>query len=241
MRRRVNLKQAAAVLAVMLMACGCATPPPIKKASQTQCELISELDQSVQALENGLAQFHEDNQEQIRQVGRVLIAQQAINVIMEPPNNGIPSTNGATSVDALMETSNTRIRPFVDGAFSDAELKNEIAQVTGKMNAATNAIAHALLHTKLESLKLKLAELSSKPPAVAQLESVLEDEIAQQAKTEKQVKEILDAVRAQVGLMKVMAGTVDGWLAQDVTVTKAQTDNLETAVLNAQKALGGGK
>ena len=240
-RMRLQCPIAVLAMGIWLMTSGCATPPVIKTASKTQCELIGELDQSVQALENGLVQFHEDNQEQIRQVGRVLIAQQAINVIMEPPNNGIPTTNGATTVDALLETSNTRIRPFVDYAFSDAELQDEIAQVTGEMNAATNAIARALLHTKLESLTLKQAQLSNKPPAVAQLEGVLEGEIAKQEQTEQEVKQILDVVRAQAGLMKVMATTVDSWLALDVTVTQAQADNLETAVVNAQKALGGGK
>ena len=48
-------------------------------------------------------------------------------------------------------------------------------------------------------------------------------------------------MRAQAALMKAVATTIDGWLAQDMTLTKAQADNLETAILNGQKALGGGK
>jgi hypothetical protein len=224
---------------ISMLLSGCATPPAIKTASKTQCELIGELDQSVQALENGLMQFHQDNQAQIRQVGRVLIAQQAIKVVME--NGGIPkTTNGTTEVDVLFTNSNERIRPFVDYAFSGDEISNSIKQLTNSMNAETNRVVSAMLHSKLRGLEVLQASLQKKPEQVAALEDVIEGELATQAETEKEIKLLLDVVRSQVGLMKVMATTVDAWLALDVTISKAQTENLENAVLDAHKALGGG-
>jgi hypothetical protein len=202
--------------------------------------LIGELGQSLQALENGLVQFHKDNEEQIRQVGHVLIAQQAINVIVE--SGGAPkTTNGTTTVDTLFETLNAKIRPFVDYAFSDRDLTNAIKQWTDARNAATNDVARNLLLVKVRDLQVKRAELSGKPPAVAELEGVMEDEIARQQQTEEEIKAILDVVRAQAGLMKVVATTIDAWLDQDVAITKAQADNLESAIINGQKSIGGGK
>lgn len=226
-------------VAIVIVGSGCATPPAIKTASKTQCELIGELDQSIQALNNGLIQFEEDNQDQIRQVGRVLIARQAINVIQE--SGGMPTTNGMITVDDLFKTSNTSIRPFVDYAFSDADLKNAIQQKAEAMNAATNGVIKGILSEDLDELKLQQSTLARKPPAVAELEGILQDEIAKHQETEKSVKAILEMVRAQTGLMKVVATTIDAWLEKDVTITKAQADNLETAILNGQKAIGGGK
>ena len=88
-----------------------------------------------------------------------------------------PTTNGTITVDALFENSNRRIRPFVDYAFSDGDLANALKQTTAAMNATTNDILRNLLLAKLNDLKLKRAELSGKPPAVAELEGVMEDEI----------------------------------------------------------------
>jgi hypothetical protein len=224
----------------LLLLAGCATPPAIKTASKTQCELIGELDQSLQALKGGLAQFEEDNQEQIRQVGRVLIAKQAINVIKE--SGGIATTNGMLGVDDLFKTSNDRVRPFVDYAFLDAELTNAIAQKTKAMNAESNPILKNLLLVDLNELKLRQATLiENRPKDVTALEDILQNEISAHEKTEQTLKTLLETVRAQTGLMKVIATTIDAWLQQDVTVTKAQADNLETAILNGQKAIGGAK
>jgi hypothetical protein len=224
------------VVVVLLVLPGCATPSSIKTASKTQCELIGELDQSIQALKNGLAKFHEDNQEQIRNVGRVQIAKQAIDTIMEDSK----SAEQTITVDSLYEISNNQIRPFVDYAFFDSDIDKAIDQVKNDLKDATG-IKKNLLETKLNSLNLSTAQLHSKPKAVANLENTLQEEITKQGETENKVKHILDMVRGQVGLMKVMANTVDAWLAVDVTVTKAQADNLESSVVAAQKALGGGK
>jgi hypothetical protein len=224
---------------VALVLSGCATPTAIKTASKTQRELIGELDKSVQALENGLVQFHRDNEAQIRQVGRVLIAQQAINVIIE--RGGLGSTNDFIGVDKYLAVSNTKIRPFVDNAFTDAALRTEIEQTTKAMNASTNLVARALLQIKLDNLNLHQSELANKPPKVAALEEVLLSEIARQKETAKNDQRLLEIVRAQGGLMKVLADTVDEWLALDVTVTKEQAENLENSVIAAQRALGGAK
>jgi len=236
---RINFKHPFTISAAVtcLFLAGCATPSAIKTASKAQCELIGELDQSLQSLECGLVQFHEDSQEQIRQVGHVLIAKQAINAIVEA--GGVPTTtNGTTTVDTLFENSNTKIRPFVDNAFFDA---GRITQLTEAMNATTNDVLRNLLLAKVNALKRKRADLSAKPPAVADLESKMEEEIATLQKTERDIQAILDVVRAQASLMKVVATTIDAWLDQDVTITKAQADNLETAVINGQKGIGGGK
>jgi hypothetical protein len=126
----------------------------------------------------------------------------------------------------------------VDNAFFDA---GRISELTKVVDATTNVFLKNLLLAKLNALKLREAELSSEPPTVAELEGVMKSEIAALQDTQRKLKLILETVRAQNALMKVVATTIDAWLDTDVTITKAQADNLETAIITSQKAIGGGK
>ncbi len=219
--------------AIAVLHSGCATPSEIKTASHAQLELLRALDDSTLALQEGLSQYHGGEGVRIRQEGRMLIARQAINV-------AATDTNAATA-DGLFETSNKKVRPWVDYAFAEPDIDAAIKKTADRQNQTTNSLLKLSLQNDLEDLQLLKAALSQKPKDVQEIEAIILSDLNQEKKASEDVSNSLRLLKAQVALMKAMATTIDNWLTIDVTVTQAQADALKKAFSEAQGALGGGK
>lgn len=217
----------------MMFFAGCATPPEVKTASQAQLQLIGALDDATVALSDGLTHFHQDQRARILNEGRVLIAKQAINVAVTDPS-------AASTADGVFKVSNDKVRPWVDNAFVGPQIDDAIAKTLERLNKATDPFLQGSLQSDLDDLKLRKAELSKKPKDVAQLESIIQDDAKLEDQTSQNVTSVLQMLRAQLGLMKTAAITVDNWLSIDITLSKEQADGLEKAFSDAKTALDKG-
>ena len=153
------------IAALALLHGGCATPSEIKTASRAQIELIGALDDATRSLQEGLSQFHREQEVRIRQEGRMLIARQAINVV-------VPNVNETATADALFETSNTKVRPWVDYAFAQPDVDAAIKRTEDRLNRTTDTFLRGSLQNDLDDLKLLQAMLSNKPKDVKEIEVI---------------------------------------------------------------------
>jgi len=220
-------------LPLPLILAGCATPPEIKTASRAQIELITAVNDATETLNQGLVQFHRDQQARIFDEGRVLIARQAINV-------AVPDTNSLASADGVFKVSNEKVRPWVDNAFSGPEIDAAIAQTQARLNNATNVFVKGSLQNDLDDLNLLKTSLSQKPAEVAQLEAIIQQDAQAETETSNRVSATLKLLQAQLGLMKAAAVVIDDWLTIDVTLSQEQTDSLAQAFSEAKAALDKG-
>jgi len=215
---------------------GCVTPIDVKNASRGQLELLSTLDSAVGDLQQSLDQWHQDKEELIRQEGRVLIARQAI-------ATAIPSSqeNKAITADHLFVSYDQQVRPWIDYAFLLPAIEEQIQTLTKRLEATNDPILKGALTNDVDDLRLLQAQIQAKPQLVREIEAIIQGDLTEEQQAAKDVHNKLEILRAQIALMKIMATTVDTWLAIDVTVTQEQVDGLQNAFVTAQKALEGSK
>jgi len=216
--------------------CGCASPSEIKTASRAEIGLINALDDAVGALQTGLAQFHQAQAVRIREEGRMLIAQQAIDVAF-PLTQGNPTR---VTADRLFEEQRAAVQSWIDYAFQAPDFNGQMERLQKRKAKAADPLLRAALEKQLQDLTVQKADATAgKPQAVQDIEKIVLDDLAAEAKAAASVSDLLDILRAQIAVMKGMAEKVDAWLAIDVTVTQQQADALRTSLSAATKALRG--
>ena len=220
--RRFHALLALLSLSVSLLS-GCATPPEIKRASQEQLRLLNTLDESVEALQQGVSKFYRDKEALIRHEGLVRLARQAIAAVAEKDH--MPVT-----ADQLLRISQEEIQPWLDYAFRAPSLETAIQRMQGKLDREPDPVKKAALQLDVNDLRLRQAQLARKPAAVAASERIVLANLSELEMTQRQVEARLRLLREQVGLMRALAHTIDAWLAADVTASQEQIDAFQEAL-----------
>jgi hypothetical protein len=218
---------------------GCASPIEIKTAARAEVNLINALDEAVVNLQSGLTHFHEAQATRIREEGRVLIAQQAIDAAFP-----LTQTQQArVPADKLFEEHKAVVQPWIDYAFRTPDFDASIERLEKRKDKIADPLLKAATEKQLQDLKVqRLDATAGKPNAVRDIEKIVLDDLAEEATAAKRADNLLDILRAQIAVMKNMAEKVDAWLAIDVTLTQEQADALKASLSAATKALqGGGK
>jgi hypothetical protein len=231
--KKISVLIAIAVLAIAMLFQGCVTPIEIKRASLAQIELIDSIDGAVVDLQSALDQFHGEKANRILAEGYMLIARNAIDV-------AVSNSNSMVTADQLFDTYKQKIEPWVDNAFRIPFIDDRIAALEKKIVAATDPVLRVSMQNDLDDLKLLKATLENKPKPVKDIESIIMEDLKKERMTAEKNRKILEILRAQVALMKAVHGTVDTWLAIDVTVTQEQADALKEAFSSAFKEIEGG-
>lgn len=221
-------------IVVMLLA-GCATPVEVKTASKAQLEVIEALDAAIVDLRQALDQFHSDKEARIREEGRMLVARQAI-ATLYPQKQPMKQI----TADALFESYNANVRPWIDNALLWRDIDDQIASLTRQIAGASDPARKGQLTLDLQDLQVARARIvQNKPKPVAAIEEVIASELDRERQTANDVDRLLETLRGQVAMMKSLATKVDAWLALDVSVSQEQADSLKEALVGAGKQLGG--
>src|SRR5262249_44654311 len=110
-----------------------------------------------------------------------------------------------------------------------------------RRNKVTDPALKIQLDNEEQTWQRRKLFLTKKPPAVKQIEATIMDDLNGEMMTAAEINKVLDILRAQIAVMKQMAGRIDAWLAIDVTVTEEQADALGQAFSAAATSLGGAK
>jgi hypothetical protein len=214
---------------------GCVTPIEVKQASKAQLELLTALDAAADELQQSLGQFHRSIEARTREEGRIWVAKQAIEV-------AYPDSSDVTvTADALFKGHKESIQPWIDYAFLSDDIDATIARIKERMKKTTDPALKIQLDNEEQTWQRRKIALAKKPSAVKQIEAVIVDDLNGEMKTAAEIHNVLDILRAQIAVMKQMAGRIDAWLAIDVTVTQEQADGLRQAFSAAAGSLGGAK
>lgn len=214
---------------------GCVTPIEVKQASKAQLELLGSLDSATSDLQQSLGQFHRSLEARIREEGRIWIARQAIEV-------AYPAGSDATvTADALFNGHKESVQPWIDYAFLSEDIDATIARLQARRSKATDPALKIQLENEEQTWQRRKLFLVKKPPAVKEIEAVIMDDLKSEMMTAADINKLLDILRAQIAVMKQMAGRIDAWLAIDVTVTQEQADALRQAFSDATASLRGAK
>ena len=212
------------LLATAMLMQGCATPIEVKNASKAQIELIKAVDDAVVNLQTSFDQFHKQKQDRIIETGRMRIAQKAIEA-------AIPGTSTTVNADNLFLRYHKNIQPSKDYAFIDFDA--EIKRLEEKINSTDNEkLKASLIHCR-NDLKTIKSTLPPKPLEVEKTESIYKAAFENEANTAERTHLMLEILRKQVALMKVMHGKVDSWLAIDVSPTQDQVNALQKNITDA--------
>jgi len=222
-------------IVVMLLA-GCATPAEVKTASKAQLAVLESLDAAIVELQQGLDQFHIDKEARIREEGRMLVARQAIASIY-------PETQQTKQItaDALFESYNANVRPWIDNALLWRDIDDQIASLKKRIAGTSDPARKGQLNLDLQDLEEARARFSqNKPKDVAAIEEVIAGDLDRERQTASDMNQVLEILRAQAAVMKSLATKVDAWLALDVSVSQEQAESLKEALVNARNQLSGG-
>ena len=225
------------VFAVMILAlfAGCATPIEVKTASKAQLDLLAALDGAVSDLQQSFDQFHKAKEARIREEGRMFVARQAI-AALYPANRPMKQM----TADALFESYNTNVQPWIDNALALPDVEAQIVSLTKKVAATGDPALKGRYTLALQDLQeLRARLVRNKPSAVTEIEEVILGDLSNERQTAQDVRRLLDILRSQIAVMKSIASKVDAWLAIDVSVSQEQADSLKDAVVNAGKAFAG--
>jgi outer membrane murein-binding lipoprotein Lpp len=234
-RMTVQAISAAFPLSMMLLA-GCATPVEVKTASKAQLSLVEALDTAILDLQQALDQFHSDKEARIKEEGRMLVARQAIDALY-PQSQPMKQI----TADALFESYNANVRPWIDNALLWRDIDDQIASLAKQIAGTSNPARKGQLTLDLQDLQEARARIiQNKPNAVAEIEQVILGDLERERQTANSIDQLLEILRAQVAVMKSLATRVDAWLALDVSVSQEQTDSLKEALVGAGKKLGAG-
>lgn len=221
---------------VLLIALGgCVTPIEVKQASKAQLELLTSLDDATGDLQQSLGQFHRSLEARIREEGRIWIAKQAIEVAYPAGSDAM------ITADALFNGHKESIQPWIDYAFLSDDIDATIARLQQRKNKATDPALKIQLENEEQTWQRRKLLLLKKPPAVKQIEAAIMDDLQGEMMTAAEIDKVLDILRAQIAVMKQIAGRIDAWLAIDVTVTQEQADALRQAFSAAAASMRGAK
>lgn len=218
-----------ALVVILVLMQGCVTPIEIKNASKSQLELIDTVDQAVKDLQSSIDQLHRNQEELIREEGRMLIARQAVDFST--------SDGRQVNADQLYEIFIEKIQPSIDFAFEAKTVEQALEDLQKRIDSAPNTIVKLTFEGQLEKLREIEAALTSRPAEVKELEVGFAEDIIREQETAVAVAENLKILRAQIALMKAMHSRVDSWLAIDVTVTQEQIDSLKDAFSKAKQSM----
>jgi hypothetical protein len=233
---RKDLSTALATVAVLVTLGGCVAPIEVKQASKAQLELLTTLDTAASELQQSLGQFHQIIEARIREEGHIWIAKQAIEVAYPAA-----AAEATVTADALFKGHKELVQPWIDYAFVSDDIDATIARLQDRMKKTTDPALKIQLDNEEQTWQRRKLALTKKPAAVKQIEAVIVDDLNSEKKSAADINKVLDVLRAQIALMKQMAGRIDAWLAIDVTVTQEQADALRQAVSAAAGNLGGTK
>jgi hypothetical protein len=231
---RKGISTVLATVAALAALGGCVAPIEVKQASKAQLELLTTLDAATAELQQSLGQFHQSIETRIREEGRIRIAKQAIEVAYPAA-----AAEATVTADALFNGHKESVQPWIDYAFVDIDAT--IARIQESRKKTNNPALQIQLDNEELTWQRRKLTLAQKPSAVKQIEAVIVDNLDSEKKTAAEINKVLDILRAQIALMKQMAGRIDAWLAIDVTVTQEQAEALRQAVSTAAGSLGGTK
>jgi hypothetical protein len=234
---RVILRSIPGIFTIVIMAlAGCATPVEVKTASKAQLGVIEALDAAIVDLQQGFDQFHSDKEARIKEEGRMLVARQAI-AALYPQSQPMKQI----TADALFESYNANVRPWIDNALVWRDIDDQIALLTKRIAGTSDPARKGQLTIALQDLQEARARIvQNKPKPVAAIEEVILADLDRERQTANDVDQLLEILRAQIAVMKSIATKVDAWLALDVSVSQEQADSLKEALAGAGKQLGGG-
>ncbi len=234
---RVMLGSISGVFAIIIMMlAGCATPIEVKTASKAQLTVIDALDTAIGDLKQAFDQFHSDKEARIQEEGQMLVARQAI-ATLYPQNRPMKQI----IADALFESYNTNVRPWIDNALLWRDIDSQIASLTKQIAGTTDPALKGRYTLALQDLQEVRARIvKNKPAPVAEIEEVIADDLDRERHTANDIDRLLASLRSQIAVMKSMATKVDAWMALDVSVSQEQADSLKQALIGAGKQLGAG-
>ena len=232
--KRPTTLGAVAVASVIWLA-GCATPPEIKEASETQLRLMGELEQAVVNFDQALVEYSNDQRALILQESTVLIAQQAI-------EDALATNAKPTTADQVFKVSQAEVQPAIGGAFQIVVINAEIAALEKQIDGEENELRKQGLIAKKGAFEDLRAELDFKrSDLVKEVESVILEELTEVHDHQRNTTQKLALLRQQVKLMKELAEHVNRWLAIDVTISEDDARSLQSALDTAFAAEGGGQ
>jgi hypothetical protein len=235
---RVILQSIPGVLSIIILVlAGCATPIEVKTASKAQLSVLETLDTAIGDLQQAFDQFHSDKEARIREEGRMLVARQAIATVY-PQNRPMKQI----TADALFESYNVNVRPWIDNALLWRDLDDQVTSLTEQIAGTTDPALKGRYTLALQDLQeVRARIIKNKPKAVAEIEEVIAGDLDRERQTAADVDQLLGVLRSQIAVMKSLATKVDAWLALDVSVSQEQADSLKEALVGAGKQLEGGK
>jgi hypothetical protein len=214
---------------------GCASPIEVKTASKAQIDLIAALDGAIANLQQSFDQFHADMEGRIREEGRMFVARQAI-ATLYPKDRPMKQI----TADALFESHNTNVQPWIDNALILPDVDAQIVLLTKRMDSTSDPVVKGRYTLALQDLQeLRARLVQNKPKAVTDIEEVVLADLANERQTAQEVHQLLNVLRAQMAIMKSIATKLDAWLAIDVNISQEQADGLRDAWVGARKAIGG--
>jgi len=222
-------------LMILALFAGCATPIEVKTASKAQLDLLTALDGAVSNLQQSFDQFHKAKEARIREEGRMLVARQAI-AALYPANRPMKQM----TADALFESYNTNVQPWIDNALELPDVEAQIVSLTKKIAATSDPALKGRYTLALQDLQeLRARLVRNKPAAVTEIEEVILGDLTNERQTAQEVRRLLGTLRTQIAFMKSIASKVDAWLAIDVNISQEQADSLKDALVDARKAFAG--
>jgi hypothetical protein len=211
--------------AALILTTGCRTPIEIKHAARAQVELTGAIRTAVSDLQKALTSFHQDTWDTLKLEGRIAIAQQAIASAAPHLTN--------VQIGTAFEISNTKVRPWIDHAFSATESDEAIAKLRMRQQQETNSMIKGAYEIEIQDLESDKASLPTPPAPIRELLNIYQQEISAEREQTEKLKVVFNTLSAQIEFMGVMAKTVDAWLAVDVTISKEQVDSLEKSFKDA--------
>jgi len=178
------------VFAVMILAlfAGCATPIEVKTASKAQLDLLTALDGAVSDLQQSFDQFHKAKEARIREEGRMFVARQAIAAIY-PTNRPMKQI----TADALFESYNTNVQPWVDNALALPDVEAQIVSLTKKVAATGDPALKGRYTLALQDLQeLRARLIRNKPSAVTEFEDMIPADLYNERHTLQDVQPFPD-------------------------------------------------
>jgi len=237
------------VFLVILSITSCATPQGIKDASKNQLKLLDAMNTAAIGLQQGLDEFHSQQNGTIEDWARVQVATDAIEAATR-------SENGEVTPDSLFVTDRSRIRPLIFGVtrnfdsesqqLTDLQKKTETESTMAKDDGTRQplqleASGFALSKDRVTRENAEWAtalNASGCGERCSNVHSQALQLLTDETKTAAQIHNDVEILQSQIATMSQIAQATDQWLSIDITLSQAQATQLNTTYKNATAALG---
>jgi len=225
------------LLGIVTLGCfmqGCATPLEIRQTSKTQLDLLETVDDAVQDFRTALDRYYLDKEKLVGQEARIKLAQRAI-------GGSLNDARKAETVGTLYKLYQRDVEPYIDNGMDLMALENRNAFLDKELEKEQRPMVKASLTIEKNNVSQELELLKRMPEEVKTTVERFNGEINQIRTTSEENLKMLDVLQGQLAVMKALQERVDKWLAIDVTISQEQADAMEKSIVDARKALSGGK